>query len=97
MDFEEWWKKNGIEQATYAEKSAARKGWEAGTKAEREACAKAAEGFTDDRDDRKWVPGSLYHTLRRETAAVIRKRSNAKTVGPAGIIGESHTSDGLEG
>lgn len=45
--------------------------------AEREACAKAAEGFTDGRDDRKWVPGSLYDTLRRETAAFIRKRSNA--------------------
>lgn len=50
--------------------------WEAATKAEREACARAAEGFTDDRDDRKWVPGSLYDTLRRETAAFIRKRSN---------------------
>lgn len=45
--------------------------------AEREACAKAAEGFTEERDDRKWVPGSLYDTLRRETAAFIRKRSNA--------------------
>jgi hypothetical protein len=49
--------------------------------AEREACAKAAEGFTDDRDDRKWVPGSLYDTLRRETAAFIRKRSNATVRG----------------
>lgn len=46
MTFEEWWKKHGIEQATYAEKSAARKGWEAGTKAEREACAVVAENFS---------------------------------------------------
>ncbi len=36
MTFEDWWKKNGIEQASYAEKSAARKGWEAGVAAERE-------------------------------------------------------------
>jgi len=47
---------------------------------EREACAKAAEGFTDDR---KWVPGSLYDTLRRETAAAIRKRSNVELTGAA--------------
>jgi len=44
---------------------------------EREECAKAAEGFADNSDDRKWVSGSLYDTLRRETAASIRKRSNA--------------------
>ncbi|TJY57412.1 hypothetical protein E4T66_18570 [Sinimarinibacterium sp. CAU 1509] len=44
---------------------------------EREACAQSAEGFTEHRDDRQWVPGSLYDTLRRETAAAIRKRSNA--------------------
>lgn len=43
---------------------------------EREACARAAEGFTEERDDRRWVPGSLYDTLRLETAAAIRKRSN---------------------
>lgn len=42
-----------------------------------EACARAAEGFTEERDDRRWVPGSLYDTLRRETAAAIRKLSNA--------------------
>lgn len=45
---------------------------------EREACAQAAEGFTDGRDDRKWIPGSLYDTLRRETAASIRQRAQAK-------------------
>lgn len=39
--------------------------------AEREACAVAAEGFTDDARD--WVPGSLYDNLRRDVAAAIRK------------------------
>lgn len=42
-----------------------------------EGCAKAVEGFTDDRDDRKWVPGSLYDTLRREAAASVRNRFNS--------------------
>ncbi len=40
MTFDEWWKKNGIEMASYAEKSAARKGWKAGAAAEREAIVK---------------------------------------------------------
>jgi hypothetical protein len=35
-----------------------------------EECAKVAEGFPRNRE---WVPGSLYDTLRRETAAAIRK------------------------
>lgn len=35
-----------------------------------EAAAKAAEAFEKNRD---WVPGSLYDTLRRETAAAIRE------------------------
>jgi hypothetical protein len=39
--------------------------------AEREECARAAEGFERNRD---WVPGSLYETLRREVAAAIRNR-----------------------
>lgn len=71
----------------------ARAAYEAGATAEREACAKAAEGFTDGRDDRKWVPGSLYDTLRRETAAFIRKRSNAELCGRA--VRPVRTSAGL--
>lgn len=38
--------------------------------AERDRCAKIAEGFEQTRD---WVPGSLYDTLRREVAAAIRQ------------------------
>jgi hypothetical protein len=38
--------------------------------AETERCAKIAEGFENNR---AWVPGSLYDTLRREVAADIRK------------------------
>lgn len=40
--------------------------------AERERCAKVAEGFQQNRD---WVPGSLYDNLRREVGAAIRKGS----------------------
>lgn len=39
--------------------------------AEREACARVAEGFPQTRD---WVPGSLYGTIRSEIAAAIRER-----------------------
>jgi uncharacterized membrane-anchored protein len=47
---------------------------------EREACARAAEGFKDDDDCRHWVPDSLYDTLRRETAAAIRRRSQPSRI-----------------
>ncbi|ARU04698.1 hypothetical protein CCO03_17160 [Comamonas serinivorans] len=40
--------------------------------AEREACAKAAEGFPENRD---WVPNSLWGNIRRDVANFIRKRS----------------------
>lgn len=42
------------------------------TAAEREACAKVAEGFEQNRD---WVRGSLYESIRNEVAAKIRARS----------------------
>lgn len=38
--------------------------------AETERCAMIAEGFGNNR---AWVPGSLYDTLRREVAGDIRK------------------------
>lgn len=44
---------------------------EVATKREQERCARIAEGFPRNR---AWVPGSLYDTLRRETAADIRKQ-----------------------
>lgn len=37
--------------------------------AERERCAKVAEGFSSNRD---WVPGSLWGNIRNEIAAAIR-------------------------
>lgn len=39
---------------------------------ERERCARIAEGI-ERPDERRWIPGSLYDTLRRETAAEIRR------------------------
>ena len=40
--------------------------------AEREACAQAAEGFSDPRRD--WVTGSLWGNIRACVAAAIRAR-----------------------
>lgn len=40
---------------------------------EQERCARIAEGV-EQTEERHWVPGSLYDTLRRETAAEIRRR-----------------------
>lgn len=80
MNFDDFWK-NETGPAHFAgeptAKDLARAAWNRAAELEREECARAAEGFTEERDDRKWVPGSLYDTLRRETAAFIRKRSNA--------------------
>ena len=45
---------------------------EASMKIERERCARIAEGV-ERTEDRHWIPGSLYDTLRRETAAEIRR------------------------
>ena len=38
---------------------------------ERESCAKAAEGFPENRD---WVPGSLWGNIRADVASAIRAR-----------------------
>ena len=38
---------------------------------ERDACAKVAEGFPENRD---WVPSSLWGNIRKEIAAAIRAR-----------------------
>lgn len=43
--------------------------------AEREACAKVAEGSEQTRD---WFPTSLWANLRNEIAARIRMRSNTE-------------------
>lgn len=72
MAFDEWWKNNGIEMATYAEKSAARKGFEAGAVAEREACARACEALREGVWDRD---GDM---AKDECAAAIRKRSSTQ-------------------
>lgn len=70
MTFDEWWKNNGIEMATYAEKSAARKGFEAGAVAEREACADLCDEVRSDRDD------ALARASADMCAVLIRKRSS---------------------
>lgn len=80
MTFEEWWKKNGIEQATYAEKMAARKGWfagrEAGATAEREECAKVCEGqrYVEESGSMD-CDGAAMNMAVDECVAAIRARS----------------------
>lgn len=79
MSFEEWYAAEGqlMAEAGCSPEVVARAAYFVATNNEREACALAAEGFSEKRDDRQWVPGSLYDALRRETAAAIRKRSKA--------------------
>ena len=72
MTFDEWF------QNEQGEAMSVRDVWNLATEREREACAKAAEVYTEEGDDRQWIPGSLYDTLRRDVAAFIRKRSKAQ-------------------
>lgn len=76
MTFEEWWISSGeIDQESGALKgltAIAWLAWDAATAAERERCARVAEGI-ERPEDRDWIKGSLYDTLRRETAAEIRR------------------------
>ena len=44
---------------------------------ERERCARIAEGV-EPTFERHWVRGSLYDTLRRETAAEIRRKPSSE-------------------
>lgn len=81
MTFENWWRSKYPTDIGEIEFRLLREAWNEATKAEREACAKAIEGFTDETDERSWVPGSFWDTLRNETAAVIRKRSNTELRG----------------
>ena len=55
--------------------------------AEQERCARIAEGV-ERTEERHWVPGSLYNTLRRETAAEIRRKlHNAGNNAPPKAVG----------
>ncbi len=77
MTFDEWWEEYW---PTPTEPSVcdavlndlAQKVWNAATADERERCARVAEGM-ERPDDRHWMKESVYDTLRRETAAEIRR------------------------
>ena len=80
MNFERWWHEHGsgvrIAEDCDCEEHAmkvAKLAWNEATAAEQQRCARIAEGV-ERTEDRHWVPGSLYDTLRRETAAEIRRR-----------------------
>ena len=76
MTFDAWWagywtKTDQPPIFDAAMKEIASMAWAAAIAAERERCARVAEGM-ERPDERHWMPDSLYDTLRRETAAEIR-------------------------
>ena len=73
MTFDEWWGEYWAPPTEHsvcdaALKDVAQKVWIAATAAERERCARVAEGM-ERPDERHWVRGGVYDTIRRETAA----------------------------
>lgn len=78
MTFDEWWEEYWAPPAGHsvcdaALKDVAQKVWNAATAAERERCARVAEGV-ERPDERHWIKESVYDTLRRETADEIRRK-----------------------
>lgn len=78
MTFEEWWddywtktSQPAAFDATF--KEVAGKAWDAATAAERERCARVAEGM-EQPDGMSWNKASLYGLMRREAAAEIRRK-----------------------
>lgn len=81
-NFELWWREHGnglrVTQGHDSDVSedhtrkVAALAWSAATTSEKERCARVAEGV-ERTEERHWVKGSLYDTLRRETAAEIRR------------------------
>lgn len=69
MTFDEWWRLQNPEHLNALTKKEV---WAVATAEERERCARVAEGM-ERPDERHWMPDSLYDTLRRETAAEIRR------------------------
>ena len=80
MNFEQWWHEygssvrptKGCDCEEHARRVAAL-AWNEARADEQERCARIAEGV-ERTEERHWVPGSLYDTLRRETAAEIRRK-----------------------
>ena len=70
MTFDEWWL---LQNPEHLDELAAKEVWAVAIAAERERCARVAEGM-ERPDERHWVPDSLYDKLRRETAAEIRRQ-----------------------
>lgn len=80
MDFEQWWREHGsgVRPAEGCDceehaRMVAALAWNEAAAAEKERSARIAEGV-ERTEERHWVPGSLYDTLRRETAAEIRRK-----------------------
>ena len=75
MTFDEWWEEywptpTEPSVCDAVLKDVAQKVWDAATAAERERCARVAEGITQ----RHWIRITSNNTLRRETAAEIRRK-----------------------
>lgn len=72
MTFKEWWDSTNVGTAIEFAKAA----WEAATKAEREACAKACEAEAVDAAATNEQTDHAYNTALTHAAAAIRARSN---------------------
>ena len=77
MTFDEWWEEywptpTEPSVCDAVLKDLAQKLWIASTAAERERCARVAEGM-ERPDERHWVRGGVYDTLRCEIAIEIRR------------------------
>ena len=76
MEFDEWWAESGAVNYSacvmneFVMKEFVRIACAAATAAERERCARIAEG-AELPGDRHWIKGSLYDMLRRDIAAEI--------------------------
>ena len=78
MTFEEWWEEywptpTEPSVCDAVLKDLAQKVWNAATAAERERCARVAEGVDRLRKEAGFLPQRLYDTLRRDIAAEIRR------------------------
>ena len=72
MTFQEWFEENKHYLDGLSAEAALRCVWGDATAAERERCARIAEGI-ERPGDRHWIKGSLYDMLRRDIAAEIRR------------------------
>ena len=73
MTFHDWFEGNKHYLDGLSAEAALRCAWSDATAAERERCARVAEGVDRLRKEAGFLPQRLYDTLRRDIAAEIRR------------------------